>query len=376
MLDEKERIALYTLMELPGMYPARLNAMAELTGSFDELLRIPEKELTEQGIFRHPPAPGQYDSLLQDAGFLARCRNQYLRLSETGIRMIDFTEPDMPARFRSLSDPPKVLFVKGSLPDESHPSVSIIGSRHCSEYGASVARFFGAVLSEKGVQIVSGMALGIDSAALEGGLEGTSDCFAVLGSGVNVCYPSSSRTIYNRICQGQGGILSEYVPDSRGIGYHFVTRNRLIAALGDALLVIEAAEKSGTAITVENALEQGKEIFALPGRITDPLGYGCNRLIKDGASVLTSPSDVLEYLGMETSGKRKRMVEADLPTASPDEKKILSLLGPDPLHLEELADRSGLSVSETVLALSSLELQAAVRNTGNAYYVKCYRSSS
>lgn len=376
MLDEKERIALYSLMEIPGMYPARLNAMFGLTGSFAELFSYSEKELAEKGIFKRNPDSGHFDELRSDPAFHDLCRKKYRRLQADGVRMIDYTEPDMPSRFQSLSDPPKVLFVKGSLPSESQPSVSIIGSRNCSEYGSSVARFFGAELSGKGVQIVSGMALGIDTAALEGGLEGTAGCFAVLGSGVNICYPSSSRTVYNRIRTDHGGILSEYVPDSRGIGYHFVTRNRLIAALGDALLVIEAREKSGTTITVENALEQGKEIFALPGRITDPLGYGCNRLIREGASVLTSPSDVLEYLGLESSGKPEKMVESVPSAVSEDEKKILTLLGPDPVHLEELAEHSGIGVSEAVRILSSLELSGAVRSTGNAYYVKCYRSSS
>lgn len=376
MLDEKERIALYSLMEIPGMYPARLDAMFQLTGSFAELFHVSERELTEQGIFKRNTNPGQFETLRLDTAFHSQCRQKYQSLPSLGIRMIDFTEPDMPARFRSLSDPPKVLFVKGLLPSETAPAVSIIGSRNCSEYGSSVARFFGSELSGHGVQIISGMALGIDSAALEGGLDGPSNCFAVLGSGVNICYPASSRSIYNRMYRGQGGILSEYVPDSPGLGYHFVTRNRLIASLGDALLVIEAREKSGTTITVENALEQGKEIFALPGRITDPLGYGCNRLLKDGASVLTSPSDVLEYLGLRKEQRREKMVEIEPDSMSPKENRILSLMGPNPVHIEELAARSGFGVSEITLALTSLELSGAVRPSGNAYYIKCYQSSS
>ena len=373
MLEEKERAALYTLMKIPGMYPARLNAMYAFTESFREALSVSEQDWIRQGVFKKVPEPGRFEEYRNDRGFLKRAESAYRNLASSGVRMIDFTEEDMPARLRTLSDPPKVLFVKGGLPRQDRPSAAVIGSRNCSEYGRMAAAFFGRELSAAGVQIVSGMAAGCDTASLEGGLNGGTGCFAVLGSGVNVCYPRSSRTVYNRILREDGGILSEYCPDEPGIGYHFVIRNRLIAALGDVLLVIEAREKSGTAITVENALEQGKDIFALPGRITDPLGCGCNRLIRDGAMILTGPQDVLYSLGL--SGKAAKRNPEDLSglIRDPVQKKILSLLGPDPVHLEEVACRAALPIPETVSVLSVLETAGAVRSTGNAYFVKVYR---
>lgn len=373
MLEERERIALYALMKIPGMYPARVNAMFAFTDSFREALFVSEKDWIRNGVFKKVSEPGRFDAFRQDPVFLKEAENGYERLPYLKIRMIDYTEPDMPSRLLALTDSPKVLFVKGSLPSEETPAVSIIGSRDCSDYGRMISGFFGRKLSEAGVQIISGMAAGIDTAALEGGLSGTSGCFAVLGSGVNVCYPRSSRTVYNGICRQRGGILSEYCPDEPALGYHFVTRNRLIAALGDALLVMEAREKSGTAITVENALELGREIFALPGRITDPLGFGCNRLIRDGAQALTCPEDVLEYLGI-TSGAGKSVPKAAAEgMLSTEQKKVLSLLGPDPVHLEEISVKSGFPISQTSAILNSLEITGAARSIGNAYYVKAYR---
>lgn len=373
MLSENERIALYTLMEIPGMYTRKLNRIYRMTGSFEEILKTDEADLTARGLWGSRMEKGVFDRFRNDSSFLSVCRETYRSLPSRKVRMIDFSEPEMPERFRQLADPPDAIFVKGRLPDASIPCAAIIGSRKCSDYGSEVARAFGRRLSEAGVQILSGMAMGIDTDALRGGLEGPSGCFGVLGSGVNICYPASSRTVYNRMCGGRGGVLSEYCPDARGLGYHFVTRNRLIAALCDVLLVIEAGEKSGTSITVENALELGRDIFALPGRITDPLGFGCNRLIRDGAQALTCPEDVLEYLGIEGPESRTALSCAVSAGLSEDEKKILSLLGPDPVHIDHLCVNSGLSSADVSVLLDGLEEKGAIRCVSGASFVKRYR---
>lgn len=373
MLNEKEREALFILTRIPGMYRNRIMRMYEYAGSFADALSVSESEYRARGIFLRQKEPEVYENFRRDRAFLDDSRSRYHGLSDTGIRMIDFTESSMPERLSSIPDPPAAIFVRGALPDDKIPSASIIGSRNCSTYGSDAALYFGRELAKAGVQIVSGMAIGIDSFSLAGALEGGKKGFAVLGSGVDVCYPRSERPIYREMSLGMGGVISEFAPDAEPVGYHFILRNRLISAFGDVLLVIEAAERSGTAITVGNALEQGKDVFALPGRITDPLGRGCNKLLKDGAFPLTEPSDVLSYLGMDDSGAQKTMKEKDPACLSEEERAILRVMGPDGMHVEDIASLAGKDLGHTVHLLSSLELSGFVRSHGSAYYSKVYR---
>lgn len=376
MLTETEREALFILNRIPGMYRKRLAGMLDYAGSFCEALRIPEAEYYSQGIFRHTknvPETGTFETMRQNRTYIEESLQAYHALESGGIRMIDYTEEAMPKRLSAIPDPPFALFVRGKLPEDSIPSASIIGSRQCSAYGSDVASFFGRELAKAGVQIISGMAMGIDSFGLSGALEGSGTGYAVLGSGVDVCYPPSSETIYRQMRSGKGGIISEFAPDAPAIGYHFVLRNRLISALGDVLVVIEAASKSGTSITVGAALEQGKDVFALPGRITDPLGRGCNQLIRDGAFPLTEPQDILRYLGITEENPAKTLKEKAMNGLSEEEKGILRVMSSDPMHVEDIAEKVSMDVSKTIHLLSMLELHGNIRSHGGAYYSKIYR---
>ncbi|HAV27204.1 MAG TPA: DNA-protecting protein DprA, partial [Lachnospiraceae bacterium] len=183
-----------------------------------------------------------------------------------------------PARFEGLSNMPEELYVMGSLPDENAPAVAIVGARMCSRYGHNTAFTFGKKLAEHGVSVISGMALGIDGAAQEGALSGGGKTYAVLGCGVDVCYPRSNKMLYDRIPE-RGGILSEFPPGTQPLPYNFPLRNRLISALADVVIVVEARKKSGSLITVDYALEQGRSVYAVPGRVGDALSDGCNYLI-------------------------------------------------------------------------------------------------
>ncbi len=200
-----------------------------------------------------------------------------------------------PGRLREIPDPPKQLYVLGRLPEEHLPSVALIGARDCSEYGRYVALRLGELLGKNGVQVISGMARGIDGIGQEAALNAGGSSFGVLGSGVDVCYPAGNRELYERL-KTQGGILSEYPPGTPALPHHFPPRNRIVSGLADAVVVVEAREKSGTLITVDMALEQGREVYAVPGRMTDRLSDGCNRLIKTGAGVLLNPEEFLEEL--------------------------------------------------------------------------------
>ena len=218
------------------------------------------------------------------------------------------------------------------------------------------------------MQIVSGLALGIDGAAHQGALDAGGATFAVLGCGVNICYPSAHFRIYEKLTQ-TGGILSEFPLDTRPAAKNFPMRNRIISGLADAILVVEAKERSGSLITAELGLEQGREVFAVPGRITDPLSAGCNRLIQDGAHMANFPKDILEFLGIKC--KRELIIhEKNVNCLAKKEKMVYSCLDFKPKHLDEILAKSGLGLSECMGILLELELGGYVFRSANHYYGK------
>ena len=226
----------------------------------------------------------------------AQSPEMYLdKVEAMGIRYVPYDEEIYPEKLRNIPDPPFGLFLKGSLPEERRASIAIIGARACSEYGKKVAMDFSARFAECGVQVISGMARGIDSISQNACLENGGKTFAVLGSGVDICYPGELKGLYDGI-QKQGGLLSFYAPGTPPLAMNFPPRNRIISGLADLILVVEARRKSGTMITVDMALEQGKEVAVVPGRITDQLSLGCHDLIKQGAMVVLDVEQVLEIL--------------------------------------------------------------------------------
>ncbi|SEL54345.1 DNA processing protein [Butyrivibrio sp. ob235] len=220
---------------------------------------------------------------------------EYEHLYNTGIDFYHYGSAGYPIRLLDIPDPPFALYCAGKLPDERRPSVSIIGARNSSEYGKFAAKLFGEKLASMGVQIISGMARGIDGISQQAAVYAGGDSYGVLGCGVDICYPEENRSLYDELISS-GGVISEYLPGTQPKPQFFPPRNRIISGLSDVVLVIEAREKSGTLITVDMALEQGREVFALPGRICDSLSYGCNSLIRQGANIASSPEDIVDYL--------------------------------------------------------------------------------
>lgn len=211
------------------------------------------------------------------------------------IRVLRRQDREYPGRLREIPNPPEELYVLGRVPGEQIPTVAVIGARDCSEYGKYVASGLGALLGRSGIQVVSGMARGIDGIGQEAALDAGGSSFAVLGNGVDICYPARNRQLYEKLRLG-GGILSEYPPGTPPLPSHFPPRNRIVSGLSDVVVVVEAREKSGTLITVDMALEQGREVYVVPGRVTDPLSVGCNRLLKLGAGLLLDAGEFLEEL--------------------------------------------------------------------------------
>ncbi len=221
---------------------------------------------------------------------------EYEKMLESGIAFVPFDDPLYPTRLKSIPDGPYAIYYLGNLPDEYVPSVAIIGARNCSEYGKYVADAFGTAFGREGVNVISGMAFGIDGIAQRGAVKGGGKTFAVLGCGVDICYPKSNLDLYEDILKTGGGIISCFPPGTQPIKNQFPERNKIVAALSDMVLVIEARRKSGTSITVDLATKMNKDVYAVPGRITDRLSDGCNTLIRDGAGIALSPEDVINEL--------------------------------------------------------------------------------
>ena len=233
------------------------------------------------------------------------------RLEKKGIRFISRIDEEFPEKLKNIPKAPFAIYVKGKLPDPNIPSVAIVGARMCSDYGRLMARQFGRDLAIAGVQVISGMARGVDGIAQNAALTAGGTSYGVLGCGVDICYPPENKEIYDALSQ-KGGLISEYPPGMEPVAKFFPMRNRIISALADAIVVVEARRKSGTTITVDTALEQGREVFAVPGRASDRLSDGCNYLISQGAGVAISAADVLDRLW----SMRGRYEEPDLEQAN------------------------------------------------------------
>lgn len=287
----------YWLCCLPGVGNVTIHRLVESAGSAREVYE-------DRSLWERVMKPKQLAAALEftDGWNLWE---EYERLRRTGISFVPESGAGYPERLRQIPDRPYGLFVLGSLPGDDLLSVAVIGARECSEYGAYVAGELGRYLGEQGIQVISGMARGIDGISQRAALDAGGVSFGVLGSGVDVCYPRENRSLYDRL-RRQGGILSAYPPGTEARPQNFPPRNRIVSGLADALVVIEARSRSGTLITVDMALEQGRDVYVVPGRVTDRLSDGCNRLLKQGAGVFISPEDFLEELEAAWAQKRER----------------------------------------------------------------------
>ena len=280
------------------------------------------------------------------------------------IEEIPAFDSRFPERLREIPESPGCIYLKGRLPDPVEMTVGIIGARDGTEYGKMVARTLAKELSEYGISIISGMAYGIDTAAHEGALLGGGKTYAVLGCGVDICYPAINKKLYSKI-QEEGGIISEYPEGSPPLPHQFVARNRLIAGLSDILIVVEAKERSGTFITVDRALEQGKQVFVVPGRITDPLSRGCNRLLMEGASLCLSKEDILSCFSIEAGKDNEKK-----PNLKGEEKRIYNALDLEGKHIDALYKELGIPLQSLYSVLVKMEIEGYCESFSSSYYRK------
>ena len=289
------------------------------------------------------------------------------------MKIIRKKDPVYPERLRVYDRMPDLLYVLGELPDPQTKSVAIVGARACSAYGRKEALRFAGELARHGVQIISGMAKGIDSWAHIGALENGGRTFAVLGCGADVCYPPSHDVLYRQILENGGGILSEYESGTPARPHHFPMRNRIISGLADAVLVVEARKKSGSLITASYALEQGKSIYAVPGKNGDALSEGCNLLLADGASVAWGPETILQELGLWEEEKDTKKAGSELPDEWNDDpamQKVWQALDRDEKTLEDLCAETGLPVRELTDRLIRLCLSGFAEELPGRRYIR------
>ena len=290
------------------------------------------------------------------------------KLQEQGIRMIPYFSEEYPKKLTNISQPPYALYVKGSLPRENQVSVAIVGARRCTHYGEQIALEYGEALASEGIQIISGMARGIDGAGQRGALNAGGATYGVLGCGVDICYPRENIGLYMDI-QQKGGLISEQIPGQPPLPAYFPERNRIISGLADVVLVIEAKEKSGSLITADMALEQGKDVYALPGPVTSSMSQGCHRLIRQGAGILISPEDLLIELGINIVNQGQ-IIDKNEKVLESTENMVYSCLGLFPKGMSQLLEETGLNVQELLEQLITLEMKGYVKEISKNYYVK------
>jgi len=299
------------------------------------------------------------------------------RLAAQGGEMILRDDPRFPARLQEIPYPPPFLFVKGSLTPADHLAVAVVGTRSASYYGLKAGRHLAGALAARGVTVVSGLARGIDTAAHQGALEMSGRTLAVLGCGLDVVYPPENVKLYQEIGE-RGALVSEFPLGAPPEARNFPIRNRLISGLALGVVVIEAGVKSGTAITVRYALDQGREVFAVPGPIDSPTSAGPHRLIQEGAKLVQDVEDILQELPVlkkipgplfAAGIPPDRVAETPGPSRPAPEDPVLSHLGSEPVQLEELVQATRLPAQDVLARLTLLELQGLVKELPGKCYV-------
>lgn len=352
------------------LFSERLHVLYKLNRAFPSLLeafQAEQRELVALGIDSKLAAD------LLSSRILDRADREIVQLEKRGYRALTIADDTYPPYLREISDPPVVLYYGGGLDVLRLPAVAIVGTRKPTPYGRAAAERLAADLASRGLVIVSGMARGVDSISHWGALnEGAT--VAVLGSGLDVIYPKENKALFEKI-QEAGMVISEYPLKSPPLAHHFPLRNRIISGLALAVIVVEAAEKSGSLITARLGLEFNREVMALPGNITSPLSKGTHLLIKTGAKLVETWEDVVEELPasvQDTILDKRGVAEKDLSGLNPKERRIYEFLRPDTLtHVDTLVEWSGLSVSEILSYLLSLELKGFIdQSPGKKYQRK------
>jgi len=378
MSDNDELLAWLTLLRAPGLGGAGLRALLQRAGTARAICRDPRSLRASAGLdqtaleWMADPDTARLDA---DLAWLA----------QPGHRLLRCDEADFPPQLETIPQPPAALFVAGDPAALLGPQVAIVGARSATAQGLANARDFARTLSHAGLTVTSGMADGIDGAAHAAALEAGGQTVAVVGTGPDLVYPRKHRDLAARIVE-RGAIVSEFPPGTEARPDHFPRRNRLIAGLALGTLVVEAGLQSGSLITARLAVEAGREVFALPGSIHNPLAKGCHRLLRDGARLVETAAEVIEALvpaaQAQGAGLRARLETAGTPEApqsssddhgqDPDYVSLLAALGDVPASLDELAERTRLAPAALSSMLLLLELEGVVGPAVNGRWQRVF----
>ena len=349
------------LSMVPGIGPAKFRRLVESLGSPEAAWKARPGQLAEAGLDRRT-----IESLVGARSRLDLER-ELDRLERLQVKLLTLDDPEYPSRLRNIADPPPALFIRGSILPEDDLSVAVVGTRMPTTYGKQAAERFARGLAGSHVTVVSGLAKGIDTVAHRAALDGGGSTLAVLGSGVDIIYPGENRALAAQIVE-RGALVSEFPLGTKPDGVNFPRRNRIIAGMAAATLVVEAGTTSGALITAEFALEQGKDVFAVPGNIFSPASRGPNQLIADGARPACELRDILEPLHVEVAVEQQAARQA-VPESEP-EGIVLKCLAHEPTHIDEIRRSVCLPMSVVSSALTMLELKGLARHTGGMHYIR------
>jgi DNA processing protein len=347
---------------ISGIGPAKVQALLGYFGSLDRAWHATEYQLHEIGFDNRA-----IQSFLQVRTELNL--EEYLKkIEDHHIRVLTWENDDYPVALREIPAAPPVLFVRGQMEPVDQWSIAVVGTRRLSAYGRLMTRDLVSGLAQNGITIVSGLARGIDGIAHKTALEQGGRTIAVLGCGIDKVYPPEHRELAHEIVNGRGAILSDYPLGTEPDSKHFPARNRLISGLSLGVLVVEAGEKSGALITAQFAVEQDRDVFAVPGNINSPVSIGPNRLIQQGAKLVMRIEDILEELNLRMVAE-KAAAQVVLPE-SPEEASLLTSLSSQPIHVDELGRLTGLPSSIVSSTLTLMELKGMVQQVGGMNYIR------
>ena len=338
-----------------------INNLVEKVGSPDEIISAPLEKIKhvskiEKGTIK----------LIRKKALEISLEDDYRLIQKHNVKLIKYTDPSYPDSLKNISDPPFLIYLRGELKKEDEKAVALVGTRRATAYGKIAAKKLARELARAGLTIVSGMARGIDTCAHEGALEEGGRTIAVLGCGVDIVYPPENNSLMKEIIN-HGAVISEFSLGTKPFARNFPRRNRIISGLSRGVVVVEAPLKSGALITADFALEQGKEVFAVPGIITSPYSKGTNRLLKEGAKVVEDAADVLEEIGVSFSDIKISSFDNQL---SFEEKIVLDELTAKPSHIDELIKKTGLPVGKIADILIKLQLKGMVKELPGKFFIK------
>jgi DNA processing protein len=351
---------------IPGLGNVALKRLLDRFQEPERIFQASLAELTEVDGIREDIARSIFEKR-----YSGDPEKELMKAERQGVRILTYSDQAYPALLKEIHDPPMVIFIKGNDIPNNQTFVAIVGSRNSTSYGQKAAENIGRDLASRGLGIVSGMARGIDSSSHWGCLEGKGFTVAVLGAGVDVIYPSSNRKLYEQIAM-KGAIISEFPMGAPPVPNNFPMRNRIISGLSKGTVIVEATKNSGSLITASLAIEQGRELFAVPGSINSFKSTGCHYLIKQGASLIENADDILEALGMNFPGvpktERSRMAFPVIMDES--ETALYNILGDYPVHIDQITRDGNMEPAEVSSLLMKMELKGIIRQLPGKMFIR------